>query len=120
MATCRSCGTDNVEGAAFCDSCGIALAPGTGAQPLAASAQPPMARAGSACPACGSGVMPGEAFCDSCGALLNSPMPSGAAVQSAYAPTAQPAAYAPIGAPTLRATPAARVRLLIQPSGDEI
>jgi hypothetical protein len=121
MATCRSCGTDNVEGAAFCDSCGISLTPGTGAQQPAAPAQPPMARAGSACPACGGSVMPGEAFCDSCGATLNSPIPSGASgAQPAYAPAAQPAAYAPRGAPTLRATMSARVRLLIQPSGEEI
>ena len=120
MATCVSCGTENVDGAVFCDSCGAALGHGVAAPQSATFAQPAMARAGNACPACGGSVMAGEAFCDSCGAALNAPAPSGvSAALPTYSPAVQPAAYppAPTNIPVLRAL---RVRLLIQPSGDEI
>ena len=47
---CTSCGTDNREGAKFCDVCGTPL-------PLS-------------CPACGTANRPGAQFCNECGASL--------------------------------------------------
>ena len=47
---CTSCGTENREGAKFCDVCGTPL-------PLS-------------CPACGTANRPGAKFCNECGAAL--------------------------------------------------
>src|SRR5262249_5259624 len=47
---CTSCGTENREGAKFCDACGTPL-------PLA-------------CPSCGAANRPGAKFCNECGASL--------------------------------------------------
>jgi class 3 adenylate cyclase/tetratricopeptide (TPR) repeat protein len=48
--SCPSCGTENPEGAKFCNGCGA-----------------PLVRA---CPACGTGNAPGAKFCSECGATL--------------------------------------------------
>src|SRR5262249_18538634 len=70
---CTSCGTENRDGAKFCDACGTAL-------PLA-------------CPSCGMENRPGAKFCNECGASLTGqqPVPLPAqAVPTLTTPTAQP------------------------------
>src|SRR5215470_10672687 len=70
---CTSCGTDNRDGAKFCDTCGTPL-------PLA-------------CPACGTANRPGAKFCNECGASLTGqqsvPRPA-QEVPTRTTPTAQP------------------------------
>src|SRR5215510_9840102 len=69
---CTSCGTENREGAKFCDACGTPL-------PLA-------------CPACGTANRSGAKFCNECGASLTGqpsvPHPA-QAVPTPTTPTAQ-------------------------------
>src|SRR5262249_55493085 len=79
---CTSCGTENRDGAKFCDACGTAL---------------PWA-----CPSCGTANRPGANFCNECGASLtgqpSAPRPAQAALLPTT-PTAQPAQVAsPSGA----------------------
>src|SRR5712671_620622 len=70
---CTSCGTENRDGAKFCDACGTPL-------PLS-------------CPACGTANRPGAKFCNECGASLTGqqsvPRPA-QAVPTRTTPTAQP------------------------------
>ncbi len=47
---CLGCGTENREGAAFCDECGTSLQ--------------------AACPSCGAANRPGAKFCDACGTAI--------------------------------------------------
>src|SRR5215470_6784187 len=63
---CTSCGTENRDGAKFCDACGTAL-------PLA-------------CPSCGTANRPGAKFCNECGASLTGQQ----AVPTPTTPTAPP------------------------------
>ena len=62
--SCPSCGTDNPEGAKFCNGCGAQLV--------------------RACPSCGTSNAPGAKFCSECGTTLQ--------VRSGPAPPAVPAA----------------------------
>ena len=108
MPKCSSCGTDQPDGAVFCDNCGQPLT-GAGAPPQPVRppagpapsypagpapsyppAGPPPAPAGAApvCPACGTPGVAGEIYCSNCGAALT----------GAGAPVAGPApAYPPAG-----------------------
>lgn len=97
MITCPQCGSQQSDGAAFCDQCGAALgglAPGQPAAPFpAAAVPPPPVMAGpTTCPSCGAPVIPGEAFCNNCGAPLSS-------VASAPAVPVPPAPAAPFPSP---------------------
>jgi len=58
MAVCPQCGSPQVDGAAFCDQCGAALAP---VQPAAEGM----------CPNCGARLDPESNFCDICGARIH-------------------------------------------------
>src|SRR5438093_5726738 len=70
---CTSCGTENRDGAKFCDACGT---------PLPVS-----------CPSCGTANRPGAKFCNECGASLTGqqsvPLPA-QAVPTPTTPTEQP------------------------------
>jgi membrane protease subunit (stomatin/prohibitin family) len=59
---CPRCGSDNLEGARRCVSCGTELARG----PVAAGAF------GNTCPRCGGEIKPGLKFCPQCGNKLDS------------------------------------------------
>src|SRR5215469_11158969 len=66
---CSKCGSDNREGANFCNACGTAL--------------------GNNCAACGALNQPGAKFCDECGAALTSGVTSKAeGVAPAVVPSA--------------------------------
>src|SRR5215469_7205094 len=56
---CSKCGSDNQDGANFCNACGTAL--------------------GNKCAACGALNQPGAKFCDECGAALGNAVPAAAA-----------------------------------------
>lgn len=103
MVRCTSCGNENEDNAAFCDTCGTLLgAAGTAHTPAVVS---PAAASGNVCPACGSAVVPGEAFCEQCGAALDALLPA-----STVAPPAQQIA------PALPRV----LRLLIKPNDTEV
>jgi len=76
---CPQCGSQQPDGAAFCDQCGAALgglAPGQPPVPSPAAVPPQPSMAGpSVCPNCGAPVIPGEAFCNNCGAPLSAVAP---------------------------------------------
>jgi len=85
---CAQCGTENPDGAKFCDSCGQPLAAVPPPSPLPVPATPavPTAR----CPHCGAELAPEAKFCAGCGQSV------GAAPVPPPAPTAPPpAATAP-------------------------
>src|SRR5262245_10319462 len=67
---CTSCGTENREGAKFCDACGTPL-------PLS-------------CPSCGTANRPGAKFCNECGASLTGQKAVPLPAQVVPTPTAQP------------------------------
>lgn len=72
MPVCTNCGSQQPDGAAFCDECGAKLEkaiPPT-ALPAAGVPQHTPTVVSTACPVCGTSVIPGEAFCDNCGAAL--------------------------------------------------
>jgi hypothetical protein len=72
MPVCPNCGSQQPDGAAFCDDCGAKLEGIAPAAALGATAPaPPTPTAlATTCPVCGTPVTPGEAFCDNCGAAL--------------------------------------------------
>lgn len=71
MPVCPECGSQYVEGAAYCDNCGLALGGlAAAAPPTPAPQQAPAAAAATSCPSCGAPAIAGEAFCGSCGASL--------------------------------------------------
>ncbi len=80
---CRHCGTKNLEGDAFCSSCGAALG-----APAAPVLSPPAG--GPVCPHCGTPAVPGQRFCRRCGAALSvsglTPAPGGAAPSAPAGP----------------------------------
>jgi len=80
MPLCQNCGSQQPDGAAFCDECGAKLGEVTpsAAPPVAAMPSPaPTVVAGiRTCPVCGASVTPGEAFCDNCGAALGRAAPA--------------------------------------------
>lgn len=114
---CPHCGTENLDGALFCDECGASL---TGAAPSAPAAAPeappappPAAPAAPAatgtiqCPTCHHENPPEARFCENCGAAL--------------APAGAPATAAPASAaPEVAAPPAPAAVLVLADSGTEL
>jgi hypothetical protein len=90
MPACPNCGSQQPDGAAFCDECGAKL------ETMAPAAMPPPrmpptpTAVATTCPVCGASVAAGEAFCDNCGAALG---------RAAPAPAPAPAAEPPLAAP---------------------
>jgi len=111
---CDVCGSDNLEGAAYCEDCGAKLvvvphdvsstpppAPAVTpvAPPPAPAAAPPSAPAATGasvqCPSCGADNPSTEAYCVDCGANLgSSPAPAAVSAPVPVAPAAAPAAAA--------------------------
>jgi len=102
MPVCPNCGSQQPEGAAFCDSCGASLG-GVAPTPLpaAAPAQPTPTAMATTCPVCGAPVTPGEAFCDNCGAALGVGAPAPAPQAAAPGPPSMVAGPAPAAAGVL-------------------
>ncbi len=94
MPVCTNCGSQQPDGAAFCDECGAKLEESI-APPAAGVPQHTPTALSSACPVCGTSVIPGEAFCDNCGAALGYAAPT---------PQTQPAVPDPSFAPTVLAS----------------
>ena len=73
MPICPNCGSEQPDGAAFCDDCGAAL--GEVAPAAVEPTETPLlsapATVATTCPVCGASVTPGEAFCDNCGTALD-------------------------------------------------
>ncbi len=93
---CPQCGTENLDGALFCDECGASLAEATAAPAeVAAPAEaapevvPPVVGA-LKCPSCGHENPPDARFCENCGAALTAP---------ASTPTPAPPVAPPVAAP---------------------
>ena len=110
MPICPNCGSQQPDGAAFCDDCGAALgavAPPASAPP-AVPAQPTPTATVTTCPVCGATVTPGEAFCDSCGAALGQAAPVSLPQAAAVPAPSTPVAAAP--------TPAAASGVPVCPS----
>ncbi len=84
MITCPRCGSQQPDGATFCDQCGAALGGIAPAPPVAAPFPAPAAGP-AVCPSCGAPAVPGEAFCGKCGA------PLGQAAPATFPPTYPPA-----------------------------
>lgn len=133
MSTCPNCGSQQPQGAVFCDECGMALnsaLPGGGMQAAADLAysptEPSAMAADGVCKACGAQLESDSAFCDMCGlpvapavAHIQEPpqfpapeppamlfqQPVAAAPVSGYAtpPSGSPPVAAPLQAPQLRA-----------------
>lgn len=99
MTICSNCGSQQPDGAAFCDECGAALS----GPPVAGVGVPaggiPVGIptvAASLCPVCGAQITPGEQFCNGCGS----------AVGSASGVPGTPATPADGGLPTVAASAA--------------
>lgn len=132
---CPNCGTDNIDGAAFCDNCGkplpaasASVMPTTPASPLQAT-MPAGAAGAILCPNCGTPAMPGEIFCSNCGTAL----PAAAAVPAPPAPVPpapappiqQPgimetAPVAPPAGPTMPVVPVGQPYLVVAASGKQL
>jgi class 3 adenylate cyclase/predicted ATPase len=78
---CTSCGTENRDGAKFCDACGTPL-------PLA-------------CPACGTANRPGAKFCNECGASLTGQRSVPRPAQEVPTPTTQTAQPTQVASPSV-------------------
>jgi uncharacterized OB-fold protein len=94
MPVCPNCGSQQPDGAAFCDDCGAKLEKVAPAAALSAAAPalPTPTAVATTCPVCGTPVTPGEAFCDNCGAALGPavvPTPATAAALACSACGAQ-------------------------------
>ncbi len=106
---CPQCGTENLDGALFCDECGASLSevaaapaeapaegPAEAAPEVAApEAAPPMVGA-LKCPSCGHENPPDARFCESCGAAISAP--AGAPTPAEAPPVAPPPVAAPVAA----------------------
>ena len=75
MPTCPNCGSQQPDGADFCDQCGAKLEQAVPGGPSAGGPGQATAVA-TTCPECGAPVMPGEAFCENCGADLSGAQPT--------------------------------------------
>jgi predicted amidophosphoribosyltransferase len=106
MPICKNCGSQQPDGAAFCDECGAKLEQVVPAAPFAAAmpgSTPTIVAA--TCPVCGISVTPGEAFCDNCGAALGPGTPASPPPQvAAPAPSLPATAPAPMRAGPLTCT----------------
>lgn len=96
MPLCQNCGSQQPDGAAFCDECGAKLGEVTpsAAPPVAAMPQhtPTVVAGMNTCPVCGASVTPGEAFCDNCGAALGQAVPA----EQPWEPVPAPAQVSPL------------------------
>ena len=75
MTICSTCGSQQPDGAAFCDECGAALSGPSGAGigiPAGGIPVGTPTMAASLCPVCGAQITPGEQFCNSCGSAVGS------------------------------------------------
>jgi len=75
MTICSTCGSQQPDGAAFCDECGAALSGPSGAGMGVPAGGIPAGiptMAASLCPVCGAQITPGEQFCNSCGSAVGS------------------------------------------------
>lgn len=118
MVKCPQCGTENLDGALFCDECGASLTEATAAPeaastmeaappaeapkapPAEAPATPEAAPAVAAlkCPSCGHENPPDARFCESCGAALTVPASTEAPPVEAP-PVEVPPVAPPVAAP---------------------
>jgi hypothetical protein len=96
MPVCPNCGSQQPEGAAYCDECGVKLPELTPAvaAPAATLQDPSLAPMATTCPVCGGSVTAGEPFCNACGAAL------GQAVPTQPPPAVAPGSAAPGMIPT--------------------
>src|SRR5712691_10108688 len=78
---CTSCGTENRDGAKFCDACGTPL-------PLS-------------CPSCGMENRPGAKFCNECGASLTGQRSVPRSAQEVPTPTTQTAQPTQVASPSV-------------------
>ncbi|MCS7254115.1 MAG: FHA domain-containing protein [Armatimonadota bacterium] len=99
---CQQCGTENIDGALFCDECGASLSAAAALQlPQAAEQAEPQeatlteamqVAVGKACPSCGHTNPQDARFCEDCGAALvevpEVEKPQGAPAAPAVAPPA--------------------------------
>lgn len=122
---CPQCGTENLDGALFCDECGASLtevaaqpeeAAPSEAAPVEAPAEAPAEVAPPVvgalkCPTCGHENPPDARFCENCGATLTAPA-------SAPTPTPAPAEAPPVAPPPPVVVPAAA--LIIADTGTEL
>ncbi len=117
---CPQCGTENLDGALFCDECGASLsevsAQPSEAAPAEAPAEAPVEAAPPVvgalkCPSCGHENPPDARFCENCGAALTAPA-------SPPAPTPAPAEAPPVAPPPPVAVPTAA--LVIAETGTEL
>lgn len=101
---CPQCGTENIDGALFCDECGAELsgaaapqAPQEAEEAVAQEVKPPVEAApavGKACPSCHH-MNPSDAnFCENCGAALQEAPAAEVAPSVAQPPVAPPAVMA--------------------------
>ena len=88
MPICANCGSQQPDGAAFCNECGAKLEEVTPAAvpPAAAPPEPTPTAVATNCPVCGAPVIPGEAFCDNCGTSLAGVEPSDVANKVSVCP----------------------------------
>jgi len=124
---CDVCGSDNLEGAAYCEDCGAKLvvpqpvavaasgeasaAPAPAPAPTPAPAPAPQAAAGTiACPSCGAENPDSEQYCVDCGANLGGSEAAPAAADEATTSTAEPE---PAAAPVVAAA-VGRMRLVVR------
>ncbi len=101
MPVCPNCGSQQPDGAAFCDECGAALgeiAPSV-VPPAAPPAQPIPTTVAATCPVCGAPITPGEPFCENCGAALGAAAPISPPQAAAPVPPYSAAAPAPAQTP---------------------
>ena len=97
---CPQCGSQQPDGAAFCDQCGAALGGLASGQPpvpspgAAVPPQPSMAGP-TVCPSCGVPVIPGEAFCNNCGTPLSAVTPGVGTSPPSPVPVPPPPVSAP-------------------------
>ncbi|MBI2267199.1 MAG: FHA domain-containing protein [Armatimonadetes bacterium] len=117
---CPSCGSDNIEGAAYCEDCGAKLAAGTvatmteGAAPPPPPPPPPAATGGTVqCGACGAKNEAGEAYCSDCGAAL------GVATAVSAEATAPPPGLPPQGGGEGAVVPSLKARLVVTATNKE-
>jgi hypothetical protein len=89
MPACPNCGSQQPDGAAFCDECGAKLGEVAPAPAPPPPVPPTPTALATTCSVCGASVAAGESFCDNCGAALGQ-----------AAPVPAPAPAAPLTCPS--------------------